>query len=289
MDNIDRNRVIELYRSGMSMKEIRNIFGCDYYRIQSIVKNIPEFKNLKSRRRKDIPFDKVIELYNEGKSELYISKTFNTDRGTIRRMLVKNNVVIRNGSQANIIRFQNSTIEERKKVTQKANEAMKNMPDSFHVESSKKQAITKQKTQSKMGIFEDIIFNEFRKRKYKPVLQKAFDVYNIDIAVGNIAVEIHVNSSNPHTYSFYRKRVEYLTNRNWNVIYVKITQGGLNRISIDNVCRIIDFLRTNPSLIGKYWMVRGTGEVTTIGKFDFDKKAFVFTPIDSFDIVRVYP
>jgi hypothetical protein len=289
MDNLDIDRIISLYHSGMSIAKIRDIFSCNYYTIQNIVRSDPDFVNFLNRRRRDIDFKKVIELYQSGLSELAISKQFMTSRNVIRTILIKNNIKIRNGSDANIIRFKNSSEKQRKEITQKANKAVREKPKSFHEQNSIKQAITKENSKSKVGIHEEVFFEKFKSLSFNPILQKAFHVYNIDIAIGNIAVEIHVNSSDPHSFPIYKKRVEYLTNAGWNVIYIKITQSGLDRICIDNVCELINFIRSNPSFVSKYWMIRGTGELTTIGKFDFNQNSLVFTSVNFADMIQVYP
>jgi len=283
MNEINRDRVLELYISGLSAAKIRNIFRCDYYRIKAILDSFTGIEDLKGVRRRDIPINEVLDLYNSGNSEFFISNKFNASRNVIRRILIDNKITIRNGSKANLARFSKTTKEERIEITKKANDAIRNMPQSFHIESSKKQAISKEKSKSKIGLFEDLFFNRFKELGFNPVWQKAFHVYNIDIAVGNVAVEIHINSSNPHTYPIYRKRIEYLTNSGWNVIYIKITQNGLNATCIDKICKIVDLHSRNPSIIGKYWMFRGTGEFVTVGEFDVNKNSLILAsenPID---------
>jgi hypothetical protein len=283
MKNIDRDRVFELYISGLSAAKIRNIFRCDYYRIKRIIDSFDGIEHLKGVRRKDIPVKEVLELYSNGNSELFIASKFKTARNVIRRILTDNSVTIRNGHEANLARFSNYTDIQKINITKSANKAMRNKPKSFHHESAIKQAISKELTKSKVGSFENSFIEEFTKKGFNPVSQKAVDVYNIDIAIGNIAVEIHVNTSNPHSHPFYRRRIEYLTNLGWNVIYIKITQKGLNTACIDKICRIVNFHSTNPSLIGKYWMFRGTGEFVTIGEFDIDKNSLVLTSENPFN------
>ena len=47
--------------------------------------------------------------------------------------------------------------------------------------------------------------------------------YNIDIACGSVAVEVHRHSGQPHRRPILRERIEYLINNGWSVMYVWIS------------------------------------------------------------------
>ena len=113
------------------------------------------------------------------------------------------------------------TPEQRKESAQAANETIRNMPKEFHEESSKKQAIKKQQTQSKVGLGEIEVYNACEKIGYKPILQKAIGVYNIDLAVGNIAIEVYNTTRSPHKEPKLIKRTVQLLKSGYHVVYFK--------------------------------------------------------------------
>lgn len=220
----------------------------------------------------------VINLYSSGASVLSMSKQFNVSRNAIERVIAKNKLPIRNGSEANLIRFKNASLDEKRKVVKKANEAMRKLPHAFHHESSIKQAISKEISLKKVGQFETDIIEYLKKFNYNPIPQKAFGTYNIDIAIGNIAIEVHVNSANPHAHPYFMKRIIMLLKGNWNVIYLKITQGGLNKRGFDQLRICVDFFSHNPSIAREYRMMRGTGEAVAIGHLNGDNLTIVRCP-----------
>lgn len=182
---------------------------------------------------------------------------------------------IRNGSEANIIRFKDSTIDEKRQIVKKANEAMRKLPHSFHHESAIKQAISKENSLSKTGQFERDTIDYLTKLGFKCIPQKSFDAYNIDIAVGNVAVEIHVNSGHPHNNPYFRNRIIKLLKGGWNVFYIKITKQGFNECSLKQLVSFIQFSGKYPTSCRKYGVVRGTGEIIAVGQLNENDITFI--------------
>lgn len=255
--SINRENIITLYKSGVTIKQIRNITKGNFYKIRQILID----ENLFTKDKiKNFPIDEIINEYTLGNSILSISKKHNIPRITINRRLKREGINIRNGSDANIIRFNNATDDYKKDMVKKANEKIRNMPKEFHHSSSIKQAITKSKTLSKVGQFEIDIFDKLVSEKFNPIQQTPVDAYNIDITVRNIAIEIHVSSVNPTNHPKYTKRIKYLIESGWFVVYIKINKSGLTKIGIDKLVSIVNEFSFNPSNRCKYWMISGTGE-----------------------------
>lgn len=206
----------------------------------------------------------IIDTYLSGVSVYQISKRLGVSRNVIDRIIVKNGYSIRGLNKSQKLRYKNTTKEYRKNIVKKANEAIRNKPKSFHYKSSIKQAQAKEKSLSKVGKFEFEVINNLIASGFNPIPQKAFMAYNIDITIGNIAIEIHVNSGHPHNMAYYRKRIINILKFGWNIIYIKITKAGLNEFCINQLISDINFFRGNPSIIGQYRMIRGTGELITI-------------------------
>ena len=68
--------------------------------------------------------DQIIESYLSGMSAIACARKYLNQasaRDFVKRLIIERGITPRNGSQANIIRFQNSTPEERKQITAAAN------------------------------------------------------------------------------------------------------------------------------------------------------------------------
>lgn len=261
-----------MYSEGLPISKIRDIVKTDYYTVQKIIIDSglhAKYSGLRNR----LPHDEIVTAYNSGESVLSISKRFKVSRNAINAILRHNNVTLRPQKDANKFRYANSTEDEKKAITKKANEAMRKQPQSFHHESAIKQAITKQNTLSKVGMFEQEIINYFHKAY--PIPQLAFDAYNIDIAIWPVAIEVHVNSGHPHNMPYYRKRIINLLKGGWFVLYVKITKSGLQQTCFDEIAAFIDTASLNPTSISQYRVIRGTGELIATGKRNGDNLTII--------------
>lgn len=110
------------------------------------------------------------------------------------------------------------------------------------------------------------------------ILEKAAGRYNIDIAAGRIAVEVHRYSFNPlgPTRLRERKRTHYLCNRGWLVCYVWVRPADsflLTDNAADYVVALAEAAERTPSLAGEYRVVRGSGELFATGRGDGDELA----------------
>jgi hypothetical protein len=273
------NDLIDMYESGKSVAQISNITGLTVPSIYGRFykeKFIP-YRWGKGNNKVQLPTDEIINLYQSGISENAISKKFGVARTAIRNRLETSGIHIRNQSESEKLKWSKMTTKERKKQVKSANDKIRSMPKSYHVKLSIKQAITKEKSLSKVGAFEQLFIDELKSRGFNPIPQKAVYVYNVDIAIGNTAIEIHVNSGNPESIPAYRKRIVNLLKRGWNVIYVKITKDAFIDIATDQICSFIDFCKSNKSIGSQYRVIRGTGNLISSGSLNGDKLTTVFT------------
>lgn len=107
-------------------------------------------------------------------------------------------------------------------------------------------------------------------------LEKAAGRYNIDIAVGPIAVEVHRYSFNPlgPTRIRERKRTHELCKRGWLVCYVwarPADEFRLDGSAADYVISLAKLAKTSPSACGEYRVIRSTGELFSTGRGDGDE------------------
>jgi hypothetical protein len=216
-------------------------------------------------KRTDIDIDDLVEKYLSGKSEKFLSEYFGIARTAIRTRLLSREVVPRNRSEAMFERMRQATPDEIFHLTEKAHDAVRGRKRSER--EMYKSAIKKQATLSKIGNGETMLSEWLADFGLDPVLQRAIDRYNIDIAVAPVAVELLVSKANPFSRSNDTRKIKHLCDRNWAVVYVWVTKSHfLSRDAAKYIRSIFDLVKADPSQRGQYWVIRGSGELYSRGK-----------------------
>lgn len=85
----------------------------------------------------------------------------------------------------------------------------------------RKRTETKARKQLHIGQYERRVLRALKRRGIKAIPQAAaVNRYNVDLAIGPFAVEIHVTRHHPDTRAAVRQRVKDLRNHRWHVLYV---------------------------------------------------------------------
>jgi hypothetical protein len=275
-NTIDFNRVVEMYESGVFPPVIAETLGCSKALIYKLFKQ----NGYKVKSRK-LPVNSgaVIELYESGVSENVVAKHFNISRNVVRRILTENSIHIRTQSEAETLKWSQMSQEQRVHQVKGANEAIRNKPSEFHAKLAIKQAKTKERTLSKVGFLEPEFIEEFTNKGLVCIPQKACGPYNIDIATGFTAIEIHINTCNPHSHPYYRKRIMYLLKSGWNVVYIKVGAKTNIHRAADKVCELINKFSCDQSFIRHYGVIGCNGDVIAELGFDGDN----LTSVEAFD------
>lgn len=237
--------------------------------------------------RKEDSTKKIIDAYQSGLSENQTAKKFNVSRSVVRRVLTENKIHIRSQSEAEKLKWSKMTDEQRKHQVKAAHETVKTLDEAYWIKNKINAAKTKEVTHSKVGVFEYEFTKVFNANGFTCQGQFAINVYNIDIFIApDTVVEIHVSTANPHTHKMYVKRIKYLLECGYNVIYIKITKDAFIDIVANKVMRIIEVARINKAFSGKYWMIRGCGELVTVGSFNGNEFSSVLRPNDFFKVIE---
>ena len=105
--DIDYNKVVLLYKSGLSAKKISKRFACTDITIYNILKrmNIKRrtYKNCQKRTIKNSDIDKISNEYAFGDSAYKIGKRYSVTEKTIRKTLRKNNIPIRTSRESQLL------------------------------------------------------------------------------------------------------------------------------------------------------------------------------------------
>lgn len=221
-----------------------------------------------ARRNESINTDNLIKAYIGGQSIKQLAIANNVSRQVIYRILRENNIAIRNRSESMFNRMAQTSFAEKQRLTHSANVARRSIKPSERENMLK--AIAAEKLLYKAGDGEKEIFDFLAAKGYKPIWQKAFKSYNFDIAVGNVAVEICICSTNPLRIAHNLKKLMECVKFGWNFIFVWISPKTkiFLQSAYDDVVSFIETCNANPTPIGQYRVIRGNGEFYTAGSFN---------------------
>jgi len=265
--DIDINCVIGMYESGLTHKEVAENIGVSR---ALITKRLREYGYVSRSRRAIVNEAGIVSDYLGGASENAISINHGRDRSLIRRVLLAAGVSMRSQSEAETLKWSTMTGDARANQVSAANQAMRSQTPEFHHRSAILQAKAKEKSLSKACDMELLFIREFEKLGLVVTPQKAFGPYNIDIAIGSTAIEIHGTSCHPHNNPYFRKRIVSLLKGGWHVIYVKAAcKIDANRTA-RQVSRMIDLIKSEKSGVRHYGVVRGSGQFVAGGCLNSD-------------------
>ena len=272
--NIDADNIVQMYAIGDSASEIAARVGV----AKSTIYKILLRSGVTPRGRKHIAFSSlIVPAYIGGESENSIASRLGISRTVVACAIAKANIQRRSQSESEQLKWASMSSQARANQIAAAHAAAKEIPSKKRKTMLEKSACRKQTTGSKIGHLEFEFANALQNRGLDVTQQLAVSVYNLDIAIGNTAIEIHVNSANPHSHPVYLRRIMYLLKTGMDVIYIKcIGKIDINRTA-DKIRELINFTQRQKSNVRHYWMIRGSGELVTCLCLDGDQLATVQT------------
>jgi hypothetical protein len=203
----------ELVLGGDTVKSVSLKLGVNYTTLLSRFKkigfNFP--KNQIAPNKIDLSFDEIFREYERGESVNTVSKIFGVSRNVINRILVENGITPRTQSEAETLKWSKMSKEVRAKQVEKAHEACRGRIRSENELTTSALARERNPNIKHIGHGEIETVNLLNNLGVDFVYQKAIGRYNVDFAIGDVAVELTVctgryNSRN----STFNKRVKYL-------------------------------------------------------------------------------
>jgi hypothetical protein len=231
-----------------------------------------------------INLDDLVKEYRNGVSENALARKFGVQRRVIRRYLLDAGITPRDRSAAMVVRMAKASPADRKGLTLPANIARRSRaPSSLELE---RKARWRQSALQREGAGELDLIKMLGKRRCATSHQYAIGPYNIDILAGSVAVEVHSQTAYPHNRRSTRKRIEYLFDRGFNVLYVLCAQHVTDekktvKVSIpaaaaaDYIATFAEFTKGDPSFRRQYRMIRRTGELVASASGDLDNITLV--------------
>lgn len=273
--------IINLYTSGIYAAEIARRYGVSKQTIYRLLK-----KNgviiLSRANQHDVlnGIDKVLPdiatAYKRGESVKAISNRLGIDRTVIKRRLIKAGSEIRGRSDAERLKWK--TIKESREAVERQCGAAWQA-----VRGSQRSNVTRRKwaisiENSKVwrkGMFETEIAIALNKRGIATTQQRAINIYNTDIALDELPIAVEIYGARPaslyatkYGYGTFYERCINILDLNWCLLNVIAWGGYRSRFNTtavaDKIVSLLDLVRGNKSTLGKYGVITGDGEVSTM-------------------------
>lgn len=224
-------------------------------------------------RRIDPPTD-AIARYLGGESELALASSCGVSRTTVRRWLKEAAIPIRGRSEAGVNRASHMTAEQRSQQAAAAHAAVRGVPMSA---SSKRRRAETMERLGRYGSDSEQSVAEFvEARGWKAIPQKAVGIYNVDLAVETVAVEVlggEWHASKPG----HSKRTKDILDAGWHIAFIWDTPNFPLEVERagDRLITFLERTRRSPAGSREYWVIRGDGQLVTAGTTENDSFAFI--------------
>jgi transposase-like protein len=203
--------------------------------------------------------DDLVEHYLSGQSVKALAEQHGVSRNVIDRVLDQAGVQRRGRSEAMTVRMAQTSPEERARLAEAAHNAVRGKRQS--VEHRARIAATRERLAVSSPY--ELLLAEWLV-DMSPVTQKAIGVYNVDLAIEPVAVEVfggNWHGHGRHRGRFQQRRQDILDG-GWSLLVVWVTrQHRLQRAVADEVRAFVDLARREPSLVGQYRVVWGDGQL----------------------------
>jgi len=226
--------------------------------------------------RKNVDTDHLRRLYDEGMSVMQMAPLLGVSRPIVASRLRELGLPVRSRSDANRLRMQRLSAQERRDLTLAANNAIRasrrppaapraRTRDSEAVARRRAKAVARTRAArlSVRSPDEVELARHLRDLGVDFTPQQVFGTYNIDIAVGNVAVEVHSAATDPRRRSSLAQRSMNLLDAGWSVVHVWRAFG---RNDAEHLVALIDRLRGLPTGRSEYWMIRSDGELCAVSR-----------------------
>lgn len=229
------------------------------------------------RRIFALPADEVASSYLSGESECGLAARYGVSRSVIRRHLARHGVAVRGTSEAGKVRAGKMTAEQRQTQAAAAHRAVRGTRVSLD------QLIARAAARESRGGLdspgERFLYAELVKRGESPISQKAIGKYNVDLALPPVAVEV-LGGGWHATKRSHAERTPDILDQGWCLVFVWNHEGdsALREGAADYVVAFADEVRRDPSLIGEYRVISGSGEPLAGGRVQDGEFALVPPP-----------
>lgn len=233
--------------------------------------------SLRGKERRKSIAKEVERLFNDGYAVKPIADMIGVSRSTINLCLADLGLKKPTLSEGNIRASSKMSKQERKDRAKNAGIALRLSGQAQS--SSDRKAVSHQKTGFYIGIGEAQVSEYLDRKGLVNTPQFAWNGYNIDIMVGNLAVEIHNSTSDPiHATQRFVKIIQLLS-AGINVIFLRQHKIDIiDEVALSEIVSFHDFTSLNPTPVGQYRVIRGDGKTDISAIRNFNKFAGILAP-----------
>ncbi|WP_373084514.1 hypothetical protein [Zhongshania sp.] len=267
--DFDADYLIHEYAKGRTVADLAREFGVS----RKVIKRILQSSGVstKSNTALDLPDGEIIAMYTGGASENATANHFGISRNVVARILGENGIARRTQSEAESLKWSQMSDEARANQVEAAHKATTGRPlDESH-------RIAKAEDKAAKGGFDSpdemALHDMLVRRGCRPELQRRVGVYNCDLTVHPVAVEVWGGGF--HFFGRHAartpERVRSLFDAGLHVMVVT-TYGKtpITEETADCVVRFIEAARANPAMLRQYRVIRGAGELLAACSSDSD-------------------
>lgn len=283
LPDADFDHAIELYRSGKTIKESAAAIGVGASTLRIVLSRRGIEPRRPAGRPRQIPLSEkeIATAYEAGASGLQLSRTHGVSRSVIRRCLAEAGVAIRGRTEAGLVRAAQMTPEQRAAQAAAAHDASRGR--TVPMVEQCKSAKGRERIPGPMSVHEQRFASWLTELHVPYRREVAIGPYNVDFAIGSVAVEIL--GGEWHGYkTIHARRTPYILNQGWAMAFVWATANcPMTREVADQVVTYANQIGREPALIGEYWVLRGDGQLIATGGTESDEIAFIPAARHGFD------
>lgn len=264
---------ITRYLAGEPMREILAATGVSnttFHRERSR-------RGIPPRRHLVLPDAEIVAAYEAGESEYSLSRRLGVSRDALRKRLTEYGAQIRGRSQAGTNRTAGMTADERLAQAAAAHDAVRGTKQTMEQLLARSQAREARGLTDSDG--EQFLHDALVRRGLVPVVQKSIGKYNVDLAVAPVAVEV-LGGGWHLAKRHHAVRTPHILNAGWSLLFVWNHEGdsALREGAAEYVVSYLEEARRDPSLVGEYRVISGSGEFLSRGRADDGEFALVPPP-----------
>lgn len=273
------NELLKLRASGVLPVELCKIFSISQSCCYRIVRNSGiEFKNPRIYDFTEEQKAEMRSLYESGIGANGVAEKMGLTcaPNTVVSYLLKFYGKLRDRSEQQFARMAISTPEQIAKLTEAAHKASKGRKADRS--EGMKRAKTMEGSHNRRSKWEKPVFEAIREFFPEAVPSKAVDVYNLDIGIGSVAVEIFGGGwsyTDKARVDKYIKRTKHLAELGYSTIFVVFASKLTDVFDRDNLVKQIQIASLDPSSARQYRVIWGDFNAASGLCSEIDHDAFI--------------
>ena len=262
---LDTSHLIKLHiTQKWSLNQIAKHYGVKWDTIKArLDKSRCKVWNASCQNRTQVNVGKIIQLFQDGVSVKAIAEQLHVDRNVIYKRMADVGLQPRTGSEANLIRFQNSTKEERQRITAAAHAAVCGSRRTEEDLCKRAQGVMRQACSNK---WECAVQMGLTDVGLPTIPQYAIGKYNVDLLIAETPFAVEVFGGSWHAYGShvtrFRSRYEFIRDTGYSVFIIWCLTPTIEPQIYHKIKSIVDRFCTGETVFREQYVCRSDGNMT---------------------------